>query len=171
LFAKGSCCKAAEGINGFFLTHFSFEKEKCAPKRKLARGSKKPPLALPKEAYKVEPVKYTAHPYMGICLSAATKYLYGVAPANSILGMSRYSVAKTHLINLGGMGGGFLEPPMIFLSLAPFLSFSKKERNGERKKTIPHKNREGQAPPGLTVFYSTLTTPSSRMVTVMPSLT
>jgi len=48
--------------------------------------------------------------------------------------MSRHSVAKTCPVSLGGMGGGFLEPPMIFLSLAPFLSFSKKERNGERKK-------------------------------------
>ena len=62
-------------------------------------------------------------------------------PTNSLLGMTCYSVAETSLVSLGGMGRrrraklcGFLEPPMIFLSLAPFLSFSKKERNGERKK-------------------------------------
>jgi len=47
--------------------------------------------------------------------------------------------AATWQISLGGMGGGFLEPPIIFLSLAPFLSFSKKERNGERKKNRPYK--------------------------------
>ena len=51
--------------------------------------------------------------------------------------MSRYSVSETYLISLGGMGGGFLEPPIIFLSLAPFLSFFKKERNGEKKETSP----------------------------------
>ena len=54
-------------------------------------------------------------------------------PTNSHIGMSLYSVAETKQFLLGGMGGGFLEAPMIFLSLAPFLSFSKKERNGERK--------------------------------------
>ena len=59
-------------------------------------------------------------------------------PTNSHIGMSLYSVAETKQFFLGGMGGGFLEPPMIFLSLAPFLSFFKKERIGERKKTVPY---------------------------------
>ena len=69
------------------------------------------------EIYLVYRIKHTAHPEEGIGWSDL--------PAYSRIGMSRFSVAKTYLVSMGGMGGGFLEPLASFLFGAPFLFFKR----------------------------------------------
>jgi len=60
-------------------------------------------------------------------------YPFMVAPASSLLGMSRSSVAKAYLISLG-VRGRFFKAPGVFLSLAkPVSFFLQKERNGGKQ--------------------------------------
>ena len=136
--------------NGIFFTPFLFEKRNGVPKRNRKGGSKNPPpLHPPKKLVGFCVYILRLIPKWELVKASEGSKPRMLRPTNSHIGMSLFSVAETFLISLGGMGRrrraklcGFLEPPMVFLSLAPFLSFSKKERNGERKRNVPAKNFE-----------------------------
>ena len=96
-------CRERFGESFFLHTISLLKKRTGAPKRKLARGSKKPPLALPREPCGVVCKMHTAHPEEGIGWSDL--------PAYSHYGMSRFSVAKTYLVSMGVWGAAFWSPP------------------------------------------------------------